>query len=61
MFTKEAQETDLKERLKQIESEKEMYQEDIKLAEGFLFDLGFEEREIKHKLEDLKCNSARKN
>ena len=50
------QELDLRERLRRIQNEKEMYQEDIKLAEGFLFDLGFEERDIKRKLEDLKCN-----
>ena len=54
MLSKETQEIELKERLKQIENEKEMYQEDIKLAKGFLFDLGFEEREIKRKLEGLK-------
>lgn len=48
------QQLDLKERLEQIENEKEMYQEDIKLAEGFLFDLGFEERDIKRKLEEKK-------
>jgi len=53
------QQLDLKEKLRRIEDEKETYQEDIKLAEGFLFDLGFEEREIERKLEELKCNLAR--
>lgn len=53
------QQLDLKERLRRIEDEKEMYQWDIYLAEGFLFDLGFAEREIERKIEELKCNPAK--